>query len=130
MEPRQDGVRAVTVRDCTIGGPDLVVMAGPCAVESPDQIFRAAEVVAASGARFLRGGAFKVRTSPASFQGLGWDGCPGRQPQHAERPAAAGARPLGDAGAAQARVRLHHRRVASRSTWRRCRSRSGGSAFP
>jgi len=51
-----------------------VVMAGPCAVESREQVFRAAEVVAASGARFLRGGAFKVRTSPSSFQGLGWDG--------------------------------------------------------
>jgi 3-deoxy-7-phosphoheptulonate synthase len=66
--------RAVTVRDCAIGGPELAVMAGPCAIESREQIFHAAEVVAASGARFLRGGAFKVRTSPASFQGLGWDG--------------------------------------------------------
>jgi len=52
----------------------LVVMAGPCAVESREQIFRAAEVVSSSGARFLRGGAFKVRTAPRSFQGLGWDG--------------------------------------------------------
>ncbi|HXK10582.1 MAG TPA: 3-deoxy-7-phosphoheptulonate synthase [Vicinamibacteria bacterium] len=67
-------VRPVAVRDCVIGGPELVVMAGPCAVESREQIFEAAEVVAASGARFLRGGAFKVRTSPAAFQGLGWDG--------------------------------------------------------
>ena len=67
-------VRAVKIRDCVIGGPELVVMAGPCAVESREQIFGAAEVVAAAGARFLRGGAFKVRTSPAAFQGLGWDG--------------------------------------------------------
>jgi 3-deoxy-7-phosphoheptulonate synthase len=69
-----DSVRSVTIRDCVIGGPELVVMAGPCAIESAEQIFRAAEVVAASGARFLRGGAFKVRSSPSAFQGLGWDG--------------------------------------------------------
>lgn len=67
-------MRTVPVRDCVIGGPDLVVMAGPCAVESRGQIFEAASVVAASGARFLRGGAFKVRTAPTAFQGLGWDG--------------------------------------------------------
>ncbi len=69
-----DSVRAVKVRDCVIGGPELVVMAGPCAVESREQIFRAAAVVAESGARFLRGGAFKVRSAPTAFQGLGWDG--------------------------------------------------------
>jgi len=69
-----DSVRRVNVRDCAIGGPDLVVMAGPCSVESREQIFRAAEVVAMSGGRFLRGGAFKVRTAPTAFQGLGWDG--------------------------------------------------------
>ena len=62
------------IRDCAIGGPEMVVMAGPCSVESREQIFHAAEVVAASGARFLRGGAFKVRTAPTAFQGLGWDG--------------------------------------------------------
>jgi 3-deoxy-7-phosphoheptulonate synthase len=67
-------VRAVTIRDCAIGGPELVVMGGPCAIESREQILQAAEVVASSGARFLRGGAFKVRTSPTAFQGLGWDG--------------------------------------------------------
>ena len=66
--------RAVNVRDCAIGGSELVVMAGPCAIESREQIFRAAEVVSSSGARFLRGGAFKVRTAPTAFQGLGWDG--------------------------------------------------------
>ncbi len=69
-----DNVRVVTVRDCPIGGTELVVMAGPCAVESREQIFAAAETVAASGARFLRGGAFKVRTAPTAFQGLGLEG--------------------------------------------------------
>ncbi|MGD8897438.1 MAG: 3-deoxy-7-phosphoheptulonate synthase [Acidobacteriota bacterium] len=69
-----DNVRRVTIRDCSIGGPDLTVMGGPCAIESREQIFAIAEVVAASGGRFLRGGAFKVRTSPTTFQGLGWDG--------------------------------------------------------
>jgi 3-deoxy-7-phosphoheptulonate synthase len=67
-------VRSFEIRDCTIGGPELVVMAGPCAIESREQIFLAAAVVASSGARFLRGGAFKVRTAPTAFQGLGWDG--------------------------------------------------------
>ena len=69
-----DSVRAVSIRDCVIGGPEVVVMAGPCSIESREQIFQAAEGVAASGCRFLRGGAFKVRTSPTAFQGLGWDG--------------------------------------------------------
>lgn len=69
-----DTVKQVHIRDCAIGGPELVVMAGPCAVESREQIFEAAEVVATCGGRFLRGGAFKVRTAPESFQGLGWDG--------------------------------------------------------
>jgi 3-deoxy-7-phosphoheptulonate synthase len=69
-----DDVGRVTIRDCSIGGPDLVVMAGPCAIESRELIFQIAEVVAASGGRFLRGGAFKVRTAPTAFQGLGWDG--------------------------------------------------------
>jgi 3-deoxy-7-phosphoheptulonate synthase len=54
-----------------IGGPDVVVMAGPCSVESREQLFTVAEQVAQSGARALRGGAFKPRSSPYSFQGLG-----------------------------------------------------------
>jgi 3-deoxy-7-phosphoheptulonate synthase len=58
----------------TIGGAELAIMAGPCGVESRDQLFRAAEAVAISGARFLRGGAFKPRTSPYAFQGLGEEG--------------------------------------------------------
>jgi 3-deoxy-7-phosphoheptulonate synthase len=57
--------------DATIGGPELAVIAGPCSVEARDQMFAIAEVVANSGARFLRGGAYKPRTSPYSFQGLG-----------------------------------------------------------
>jgi len=69
-----DSVRSVTVRDCPIGGPELVVMAGPCAVETREGILAAAEKVAAAGARFLRGGAFKVRTKPSTFQGLGLRG--------------------------------------------------------
>ncbi len=54
-----------------IGGPDVVVMAGPCSVESREQLFTVAELVAKAGARALRGGAFKPRSSPYSFQGLG-----------------------------------------------------------
>jgi 3-deoxy-7-phosphoheptulonate synthase len=55
----------------TIGGPEVVVMAGPCSVESEAQIMAAAEAVRAAGATILRGGAFKPRSSPYSFQGLG-----------------------------------------------------------
>jgi 3-deoxy-7-phosphoheptulonate synthase len=57
-----------------IGGQEVVVMAGPCSVESREQIFEAAQHVAAAGARMLRGGAFKPRSSPYSFQGLGVEG--------------------------------------------------------
>ncbi|MGZ4828010.1 MAG: 3-deoxy-7-phosphoheptulonate synthase [Candidatus Angelobacter sp.] len=53
-----------------IGGEEVVVMAGPCSVESREQLFAVAELVSRSGARCLRGGAFKPRTSPYSFQGL------------------------------------------------------------
>jgi 3-deoxy-7-phosphoheptulonate synthase len=60
----------VDVSGVPIGGPELVVMAGPCAVESENQILTAARGVAASGASLLRGGAFKPRTSPYDFQGL------------------------------------------------------------
>jgi len=58
----------------TIGGPELAIIAGPCAVESRDQIFAAAERVQCAGARLLRGGAFKPRTSPYAFQGMGEEG--------------------------------------------------------
>lgn len=66
----------ITFPDGThIGHPkETVVIAGPCSVESEDQLRRTAEGVRKSGARFLRGGAFKPRTSPYSFQGLGFDG--------------------------------------------------------
>ncbi|HEX5817638.1 MAG TPA: 3-deoxy-7-phosphoheptulonate synthase [Gemmatimonadales bacterium] len=55
----------------TIGGPEVVMMAGPCSVESEAQIMASAEAVRAAGATILRGGAFKPRSSPYSFQGLG-----------------------------------------------------------
>jgi 3-deoxy-7-phosphoheptulonate synthase len=61
-------------RRVTIGGPELVVMAGPCSVESEQQIVGVAQAVQAAGARLLRGGAFKPRSSPHSFQGMGVDG--------------------------------------------------------
>src|SRR5271155_202157 len=64
----------VTVRGTTIGGSEFVVMAGPCSVESERQILESAEIVARGGAKFLRGGAFKPRTSPYDFQGLEEEG--------------------------------------------------------
>jgi 3-deoxy-7-phosphoheptulonate synthase len=64
----------VQVREIEIGGSDFVVMAGPCAVESETQLMRTAEAVADAGARILRGGAYKPRSSPYAFQGLGVEG--------------------------------------------------------
>src|SRR5579862_5987961 len=64
----------VRVRDIEIGGADFVVMAGPCAVESESQLMSTAECVAKAGARILRGGAYKPRSSPYAFQGLGVEG--------------------------------------------------------
>lgn len=64
----------VSLMDVDIGGGDLVVMAGPCAVESEYQLLATAEAVAEAGARILRGGAYKPRSSPYSFQGLGVEG--------------------------------------------------------
>jgi 3-deoxy-7-phosphoheptulonate synthase len=64
----------IKVGDVEIGGDRVVVMAGPCSVENRDQIGQVAETVARSGARVLRGGAFKPRSSPYSFQGMGEDG--------------------------------------------------------
>ncbi len=64
----------VTVGNVTIGGSRIAVIAGPCAVESREQMFEAAQAVRKSGAVMLRGGAFKPRTSPYSFQGLGEEG--------------------------------------------------------
>jgi 3-deoxy-7-phosphoheptulonate synthase len=57
-----------------IGGPEVVVMAGPCTIEGRSQVFETARRVAKAGARVLRGGAYKPRTSPYSFQGMGVDG--------------------------------------------------------
>ncbi len=64
----------VHVGGLAIGGDSFVVMAGPCAVESERQLLETAEAVAAAGARVLRGGAYKPRSSPYSFQGLGVEG--------------------------------------------------------
>jgi len=64
----------VEVNGVTIGGNDIVVMAGPCAVESEEQLFSTARAVKAAGATVLRGGAFKPRTSPYQFRGLGKGG--------------------------------------------------------
>jgi len=64
----------VKVGGIEIGGRRVIVMAGPCSVESRDQMFAIAEKVACAGAKVIRGGAFKPRTSPYSFQGLGEEG--------------------------------------------------------
>ncbi len=58
----------------SVGGEEVVVMAGPCAVESREQLFASAAIVKHAGGQFLRGGAFKPRSSPYSFQGMGLDG--------------------------------------------------------
>ena len=64
----------VSINGITIGGEQLIVMAGPCAIESRDQLMETARAVRAAGAHVLRGGAFKPRSSPYSFQGLGEEG--------------------------------------------------------
>jgi 3-deoxy-7-phosphoheptulonate synthase len=64
----------VRVGDVDVGGPRVVVMAGPCSVESREQIERSAEIVARLGAQVIRAGAFKPRSSPYAFQGLGEEG--------------------------------------------------------
>jgi 3-deoxy-7-phosphoheptulonate synthase len=68
------GKTRIKVNGTEIGGDEFIVMAGPCSVESEDQIMRAAEAVAKAGAKLLRGGAFKPRTSPYDFQGMEEDG--------------------------------------------------------
>ena len=67
----RDAPTVVKVRDAVIGGGSLTLMAGPCSIESRDQLFEVAQGVADAGATLLRGGAFKPRTSPYTFQGLG-----------------------------------------------------------
>jgi len=65
---------AINIRGTTIGGKELTVIAGPCAVENEEQIFAIAGELSKRGIKILRGGAFKPRTSPYSFQGLGKEG--------------------------------------------------------
>ena len=60
----------IDIRGVKIGGGTLAVMASPCAIESKEQIFECAKIIAGEGVKILRGGAFKPRTSPYSFQGL------------------------------------------------------------
>jgi 3-deoxy-7-phosphoheptulonate synthase len=72
--PRRASTEVALAGGPSIGGTGFVVMAGPCAVEDPRQIAAAADAVAAAGCPVLRGGAFKPRTSPYSFQGLGESG--------------------------------------------------------
>ena len=64
----------VKIGKVEIGGPHVVTMAGPCSVESREQVEQVAEIVAAQGAQIMRGGAFKPRSSPYSFQGMGEEG--------------------------------------------------------
>jgi len=68
------GGTVVKIKDVEIGGAAVVVMAGPCSIENRDQIEQTAESVARDGAKVIRGGAFKPRSSPYSFQGLGEEG--------------------------------------------------------
>ena len=68
------GGTVVRIGNVEIGGDRVIVMAGPCSVETRDQIERIAAIVAEAGARVVRGGAFKPRSSPYSFQGLGEEG--------------------------------------------------------
>jgi 3-deoxy-7-phosphoheptulonate synthase len=70
---REHATRIPLANGAVIGGDEFVVIAGPCSVESRDQVLETAHAVVARGARVLRGGAFKPRTNPYSFQGLGWE---------------------------------------------------------
>ena len=76
LAARSEGMESTLVRigDLVIGGEKVVVIAGPCSVESREQLMEAARAVKAAGASMLRGGAFKPRTLPYSFQGLGVEG--------------------------------------------------------
>lgn len=70
---RPEGTR-IKIRDFVIGGNEVVVAGGPCSVEKNDSLFETARAIKASGARMLRGGAFKPRTSPYDFAGMGEEG--------------------------------------------------------
>src|SRR5207302_9827271 len=71
---RPEGTIVSLANGVKIGGGSVVVMAGPCSVESREQLFGTAEAVSKAGGRVLRGGAFKPRSSPYSFQGMGEEG--------------------------------------------------------
>ena len=71
---QSEGVTRVTVNGISFGGKEAVIIAGPCAVESREQLFETARSVKGAGAKVLRGGAFKPRSSPYNFQGLGEEG--------------------------------------------------------
>lgn len=70
----QEHDTVIKLKNVEIGGSSIALMIGPCSVESEEQIFTLAEIVAKSGAKILRGGAFKPRSSPYSFQGMGEEG--------------------------------------------------------
>jgi 3-deoxy-7-phosphoheptulonate synthase len=70
----KEGYTVIPVGDVKIGGPEFVVMAGPCSIESEEQLMESAYIVKKGGAHILRGGAFKPRTSPYSFQGMEEEG--------------------------------------------------------
>jgi len=71
---RPEGTKITFPNGVVVGGNEVVIMSGPCSVESREQILLSAKQVAAAGAKFLRGGAFKPRSSPYSFQGMGLEG--------------------------------------------------------
>ena len=71
---KPEGTTVTFPNGVVVGGTEVVIMAGPCSVESREQILLSAKQVAAAGAQFLRGGAFKPRSSPYSFQGMGLEG--------------------------------------------------------
>ncbi len=71
FQPRDS---VVSVRGVPVGGDEVVVMAGPCTIETREQVYESAKAIARAGAKILRGGAYKPRTSPYSYQGMGVDG--------------------------------------------------------
>jgi 3-deoxy-7-phosphoheptulonate synthase len=71
---RPEGTKIAFANGVVVGGAEVTIMAGPCSIESKDQILASAKLTAKAGCQFLRGGAFKPRSSPYSFQGMGIDG--------------------------------------------------------
>lgn len=71
---RKERTTRLPIGGVVLGGDEFVVIAGPCSVENREQVMETAKHVVGTGARMLRGGAFKPRTNPYSFQGLGWEG--------------------------------------------------------